>query len=93
MLEVILETILSTLAETFVGKAIEKSQKKNARAWGVINLIILVVLIIGLIWLGIYLLFNDAVWVAILVFLIAAFILFIMILSTVRGVRKRLGKK
>lgn len=90
MFEIIFETIISTLAEFVAGKAVEKGRQKHAAAVGWIGFFVLLALVIGLPVLGVFLI-HEGVWpIAVLMFLIAAFILYIVVRTVMVRVR---GKK
>lgn len=92
MFQIVIETVASALAEAFIGKAVEKGQEKHKKLFGWLGLITLFALVAGLAFLGIYLL-GEGVWpIAILMFLIALFILYITIAASVQNVRAKKTK-
>lgn len=89
MLSVIIEAIASTLAETFATKAVEKGQARHAKLFGWINLVVLLLIIVGCTWLGIYLITAGAWPIAVLMLAIAAFVLYVLVRSAMTGVKGR----
>lgn len=91
MLEIIIESIASTLAEALAGQMAAKGTSKLGKAAGWVNLAILLACIAFLVWMGLYLARTGVLWAAILLLAIAAFIALISgwrIVATIRSKRK-----
>ena len=93
MIQIIIEALASTLAEALAGKAVEQAGAKHRKLFGWIGLVVLILLIAGLVVLGIYLLGAEVWPIAILMFLIALFILYIMCASIMRNIRSKKKQK
>ena len=92
MFSIIIEAIASSLAEVVSTRAIEKGRARHSKLFGWINLFVLLAIIIGCAFLGVYLI-NEGVWpIAILMFAISAFILYIVTVPVYRKI-KLLRKK
>lgn len=85
MFSTIIEAIVSALAEHFAGKAAEKGLLRAGKARGWIALGILLVLLVFLIGLGVYLTLAGIWYIGILLFLIAAMLIYMTVMSVIRG--------
>lgn len=87
--EGVVEAIVEVIADHFAGKAVEKGLDKAGKARGWIVLGVLTLLVVGVTWLGFFLLGQNIWPIAILMFLIAGSLLCIAVASVIKGRRKR----
>lgn len=84
MFSIIIETIAGALAEYFAGKAVEKGLRKAGKARGWIALGILLILLAFLLWMGVYLVLSGVWYIGLLMFIIAAMIVYVTVMAAVR---------
>lgn len=87
----LLVAILENLAETVSGMFAEKAATRIAKKFRWFAPLVLVAIIVFLIGFGVYLCLYEALWIGILMFVIAAAIAGIFVWSVIASRRKKAG--
>lgn len=89
MFGAIIEAIAGALAEFFAGRAAQKGLERAGKARGWITLGVLLALVVFLVWMGVYLIGEGVWYIAVILFAVAALIVYVTVAAAVRTRRRR----